>query len=156
MDTRYAFSLNGQNYQGSFTSRRDARAAAFAAAGLMQETPSVVYIGKIQQADPHTTNHARQLVREMSRQARDIDGNDNYLSGLTVDQISDLNRSVSQVLEQWLDRHTLRPAGFQVQAVSEYPVPTPHEVAAPVGQQAETDDSLGAGPGSAIVMDPQS
>lgn len=156
MEMRYAFSLNGQNYQGSFTSRREARSAAFDAASHLAELPPVVFIGKVQQADPHTANHARQLVREMSRQARDIDGNDNYLSGLTVEQISDLNRSVSQVLEQWLDRHNLRPAGFQVQAVSEYPVPMPHEVAAPAHQQAETDDSLGAGPGSAIVMDPQS
>jgi hypothetical protein len=134
METRYLYSLNGSDWAGEFKTRKEARASAIEAAYRQSETPGVVYVGKIVPADAQTARHAETLVREMSDRAKQA-GMSNYLSGLKPEQLRDLDLTLAQTLEAWLDRNRLRPTQFAVQAISEYPVPAPLSVLQPVEKE---------------------
>jgi hypothetical protein len=140
METRYAYSLNSSNWTGEFNTRKDARAAAIDVAHRQPETPGVVYVGKIIPADSQTARHAQTVIKEMSDRAK-IAGVNNYLSGLTPEQISDLDQALTQTLDSWLMFHRLRPTHFAVQAISEYPVPAP-----PAVHQSPTKEVSDLGP----------
>lgn len=129
MTPKYAYSLTGdpQDYHGSFTSRREGRAAALDALKSLPSPPTTVYVGRVVPADPQTTGHARDVVRDMSRRG-EVFGLDNYLSGLKVDQLADLDKELSATIANWLLRHHLEPKSFRVEAISEYPVPTVPQV----------------------------
>jgi hypothetical protein len=129
MTAKYAYSLTGdtQDYHGSFGSRREARAAALDALKSMPTPPTTVYVGRVVPADPQTTGHARTLLREMTRRGEAY-GLDNYLVGLKVDQVSDLDKELSATIVNWLLKHHLEPKSFKVDAISEYPVPTVPQV----------------------------
>ena len=66
-------------------------------------------------------------------------------AGLKVDQMLDLEQALSKTLSDWLDRNTLRPTQYTVQAISEYPVPTPSEV-----KQNSNGEVFDLGPEDAI------
>jgi hypothetical protein len=127
METRYAYSLNGSDWTGEFKTRKDARHVALEAAKTGQEVPGVVYVGKIVTADAQTRGHAQNLVWEMSDRANRM-GTSNYLVGLKVEQMQDLEHALARTLGEWLDRNNLRPTHYTVEAISEYPVPMPSEV----------------------------
>lgn len=129
MAPKYAYSLTGdpQDYQGSFASRREARAAALDALKSLPTPPTTVFVARVVPANPQTTGHARNVIREMSRRG-DGFGLDNYLIGLKVDQVSDLDKELSATIANWLLKHHLEPKSFKVDAVSEYPVPTVPQV----------------------------
>lgn len=131
MPTKYAFSLTGdvQDYQGTFTSRRDARGAALDALKQLPNPPTTIYVARVVPADPQTSGHARHIIREMSRRADDY-GQSKYLSGLKVDQVSELDKDLSATIANWLLKHHLEPKTFKVEAISEYPVPTVPQVMA--------------------------
>jgi hypothetical protein len=127
MEPRYVYSLNNSDWIGEFNSRKDARAAAIRQAHQQAETPGVVYVGKIVPANPQICRHGQQIIREMSDRAERA-GLNNYLTALTAEQLRDLDQALARTLGDWLDRHHLRPTQFNVQAVSEYPVPNAAEV----------------------------
>jgi hypothetical protein len=131
MNAKYAFSLTGdvQDYQGSFPTRREARAAALEALKQLQSInpPTTVFVARVVPADPQTKNHARNVLREMTRRG-DAAGLTNYVAGLKVDQVADLDRELSATIANWLLKHHLEPKTFRVEAISEYPVPTVPQV----------------------------
>ena len=129
MTPKYAFSITGdlQDFQGSFGTRREARAAALEAIRLQPAPPTAVYVGRLVPANPQTSGHARGVIREMSRRG-DASGLGNYLVGLKVEQVADLDRELSATIANWLLTHRLEPKACKVEAVSEYPVPAVPQV----------------------------
>jgi hypothetical protein len=127
--TKYAYSLTGDrhDYTGGFATRREARAAGMEALKQLSNPPSTVYVARVSPADPQTTGHARTVLREMTRRG-DASGVSNYLAGLKVDQVADLDKELSAAILNWLLKHHLEPKAFKVDAVSEYPVPLVPEV----------------------------
>src|SRR5438552_18522434 len=73
MPARYAYSLNGENYTGAFSSREEALNAAIEAArdpmNVIQ--PQTVFVARRVEPDPHAAGHAKTILREMAWQAHD-------------------------------------------------------------------------------------
>jgi hypothetical protein len=128
MPARFAYSLNGENYTGAFATRDDALGAALNAAvdPMNLNPPQTVFVGRRVEADPHTSGHARTLLREMAWQAHDEIGApaSNYLNKLGEEKIGELDGALEQVLHEWLRKHNLLPTYFRVEGISEHPVPT--------------------------------
>ncbi|HEY7117801.1 MAG TPA: hypothetical protein VH475_14530 [Tepidisphaeraceae bacterium] len=127
MPARYAYSLNGENYTGSFAARDQALSAAIEAAWdpMNLNPPQSVFVARRVEADPHAAGHAKTLLREMAWQAHDEVGAPaaNYLHRLGDEQVHDLDVAIEQVLYDWLRKHNLLPAYFKVEGISEHPVP---------------------------------
>lgn len=124
MMPKYAYSLTGdtQDYHGSYPSRREARTAGLEALKVLPNPPTTIFVGRIAPADPQTTGHARTVIREMTRRG-DVFSLDNYLVGLKIEQVADLDKELSATIMNWLLKHHLEPKSFKVDSVSEYPVP---------------------------------
>src|SRR5687768_15720180 len=108
MPARFAYSLNGENYRGAYAAREDAlRAALEAANDPMNLSPQTVFVARRVEADPHTTGHARTILREMAWQAHDEVGAPaaSYLTNVPERDIRELDAAVEQVLLDWLRRH---------------------------------------------------
>jgi hypothetical protein len=127
MSKRYAYSLNGNDWAGDFPTRKEARLAALEAARELSELPATVFVGVVVPADPQVTGHARELIDRINARAESA-GTGEYLNALKVDQVEDLNKELAAVLTGWLNRHKLQPTSFNVNAISEYPVPLPPTV----------------------------
>src|SRR5439155_20286785 len=127
MPARYAYSLNGENYTGSFASREEALSAALDAAGdpMNLNPPQTVFVGRRVEADPHASGHARTVLREMAWQAHDEVGAPaaKYLNKVGENEIQELDGAIEQVLYEWLRKHELLPTYFRVVGISELPVP---------------------------------
>jgi hypothetical protein len=129
MPARYAYSLNGENYSGSFATREEALAAALDAArdpmNVIQ--PQTVFVARRVEADPHAAGHAKSVLREMAWQAHDEVGApaSNYLRQLRDDQTQELDLAIEKVLYEWLRKHDLLPDYFTVAGISEHAVPLP-------------------------------
>jgi hypothetical protein len=129
MPARFAYSLNGENYVGTFATREDAlRAGIDAAHDPVQVIEAqTVFVARRVEADPHAAGHARTILREMAWQAHDEVGAPavNYLRQLSDAQISELDGDIEKVLIDWLKRHDLMPTYYRVEGISEHPVPIP-------------------------------
>ena len=127
MPARYAYSLNGENYTGTFAARDEALAAGVHAARESLDPPQTIYVARRVEADPHASGHARTVLREMAWQAHDEVGASaaNYLHKLNDDQINELDLALEKVVLEWLRRNDLLPSYFKVEAISEHPVPQP-------------------------------
>jgi hypothetical protein len=143
MSKRFAYSLNGNDWAGDFATRKEARLAAMEAAREQAELPATVYVGVVIPADPQITGHARDLINRINARA-EAAGTGEYLNALKVDQVEDLNKELTAVLMGWLNRHKLQPTSFNVNAISEYPVPlpptvksTPNDEVADIGQHRD-------------------
>jgi hypothetical protein len=128
MPARFAYSLNGENYSGTFSSRECALAAGLQAAQdpMNMAPPQTIYVARRAEADPHAAGHAKTILREMAWQAHDEVGASatNYLNHLREEQIRDLDLALEQVLYDWLRKHELLPNYFKVEGISEHPVPS--------------------------------
>jgi hypothetical protein len=140
MPARYAYSLNGENYTGVYTSREEALSAALEAAldPANLNPPQTVFVGRRMEADPHASGHARTLLREMAWQAHDEVGAPaaNYLNKVSDQHIQELDGAIGHVLLDWLHKHNLMPTYFRVEGISEHPVPL-----APMKQQVSGDNN---------------
>jgi hypothetical protein len=126
MPARYAYSLNGENYTGTFATREQALDAALAdARDPLKLEPQSVFIARRVEADPHAAGHARTVLREMAWQAHDEVGAPaaNYLQQLRQEQINELDGAIETVLYDWLRKHELLPTFFKAEGISEHPVP---------------------------------
>jgi hypothetical protein len=127
MPARYAYSLNGENYTGTFASREGALSAALEAAAdpLNLNPPQTVFVGRRVEADPHASGHARTLLREMAWQAHDEVGAPaaKYLNKVGEHEVRELDGAIEQVVLAWLGQHNLLPTYFRVEGISEHPVP---------------------------------
>lgn len=127
MPARYAYSLNGENYRGTFSTREEALTAAMEATRdpLLPIQPQTVYVARRVEADPHAAGHARTVLREMAWQAHDEVGApaSHYLNELGDSQINELDIAIEKVLYEWLRKNDLLPHYFKVEGISEHPVP---------------------------------
>jgi hypothetical protein len=126
MPARFAYSLNGENYTGSFATREQALDAALTdARDPLKLEPQTVFVARRVEADPHAAGHARSVLREMAWQAHDEVGAPaaNYLQQLRQDQIKELDGAIENVLYEWLRKHELLPTYFKAEGISEHPVP---------------------------------
>jgi hypothetical protein len=127
MPARFAYSLNGENYVGTFASREDALAAGFDAARdpLNTMSPQTIFVARRVEADPHAAGHARTILREMAWQAHDEVGAParNYLRELPEEKITDLDRAGGGGFYEGRRRHELLPPYLRGGGISEHPVP---------------------------------
>lgn len=126
---KYAYSLNGEHYRGAYPTREEALQDAIAAARRSPSGAPSVYVGHMVPADPKACGHARAILSNMGARAREQFGDSasGYLTRLRNDQIEDLDSALELVVLGWLVRHDLMPTFFKIDAVSEYPVPTPRQ-----------------------------
>src|SRR5687768_550188 len=125
MPARYAYSLNGENYTGTFAARDEALSAGIERTRESLDPPQTIYVGRRVEADPHASGHARTVLREMAWQAHDEVGASaaTYLHKLSEHQINELDLALEKVILEWLRRNDLLPTYFKVEAISEHPVP---------------------------------
>jgi hypothetical protein len=125
MSDKYAYSLNGEHYRGAFGSREEAVKEAIDAARRCSDTPQTVYVARRVPGDCKATGHARTVLANMTARAREEFGDDAsaYLSGLSKQQIENLDESLQLVILGWLQRNELTPTFFKVEAIGEYTVP---------------------------------
>ena len=127
MPARYAYSLNGENYVGVFAAREEALSAALDAAWdpMNLNPPQTVFVGRRVEADPHTSGHARTVLREMAWQAHDEVGSPaaSYLNKVGEAEIRQLDGALEHVVLEWLRKHDLMPTYFRIEGISEHPVP---------------------------------
>lgn len=123
MHQRFGYSLDGTNFRGSFSTRREARLAAFDTARQQADPPAVVFVARIRGMDPQASGHAKGVIRDMRWRHRDVTGDTTYLDNLSQDVVQDLDRELAKTILAWLDRHKLLRHEHRVDAISEYPVP---------------------------------
>ncbi|MGD0463744.1 MAG: hypothetical protein ABSB74_14755 [Tepidisphaeraceae bacterium] len=125
MSDKFAYSLNGEEYRGVFASRQEAVSEALEAARRCSDAPPTVYVGRRVAADSKATGHARAVLANMAARAREEFGDaaSSYLTGLSKQQLQDLDESLELVVLGWLQRNGLTPTFFKVEAIGEYSVP---------------------------------
>jgi hypothetical protein len=125
MSDKFAYSLNGEHYRGAFGSREEALSEALEAARRPSDTPQTVYVGRRVPADSKAAGHARAVLANMTARAREEFGDaaSSYLTGLSKQQIENLDESLQLVILGWLQRNELTPAFFKIEAIGEHPVP---------------------------------
>jgi hypothetical protein len=123
---KYAFSLNGDHYRGTFETREEAVREAFFAARNSETSPQTIYVGRMVQADPKADGHARSVISHMQARAREEfgDAGSQYLVGLNKPQIESLDNAIELAIRGWLSQNELLPTFFKIDAIGEYPVPT--------------------------------
>ena len=126
MAAQYAFSLNGEHFRGSYTTREEALADAVAAARRGADSPQTVYVGRRVLADPKASGHARMVLSNMAARAREEFGDtgSTYLNGLSKQQVESLDESLEQAILSWLEHNKLIPTFSKIEAIGQYPVPT--------------------------------
>jgi hypothetical protein len=126
MSAQYAFSLNGEHFRGSYSTREEALADAFAAARKSADFPQTVYVGRRVLADPKASGHARMVLSNMAARAREEFGDaaSTYMTGLPRQQVESLDHALEQTISTWLQTNNLAPTFSKVEAIGEYRVPT--------------------------------
>jgi hypothetical protein len=127
MIEEFAYSLNGEHYRGAYLTREEALAAAIEAARRCDDSPQMVYVGRRVPADPMAWGHARNVLANMSARARQEFGDSapSYLSGLSRQSVENLDKSMELAIRGWLESNELIPTFCKVEAIGEYPVPSP-------------------------------
>src|SRR5580700_8912453 len=135
MHPKYAFSLNGERYTGSYSPRDEALTAAIEAAHRGEDSPQTVYVGRCVPGDPKASGHARAVLANMSARARGEfgDAGSAYLTGLSKQQVENLDKSLELVIRGWLEHNELMPTFSKVEAIGEYSVPS-------VSSEGKSDD----------------
>jgi hypothetical protein len=128
MSDKYAYSLNGDQYRGAFSSRAEATQEAIAAARRAEDTPQSVFVGRVVPASAKADGHARAVISHMAARAREEFGDaaSQYLANLSKAQIEELDGALELVVLGWLQQHELIPNFFKVEAIGEISVPTVH------------------------------
>jgi hypothetical protein len=126
MAAQYSFSLNGEHFRGSYSTREEALADAIAAARRGADSPQSVYVGRRVLADPKASGHARMVLSNMAARAREEfgDAGSSYLTQLPKQQVESLDESLEKTILAWLERNNLTPTFFKVEAIGQYPVPS--------------------------------
>jgi hypothetical protein len=122
---KYAFSLNGERYRGSFNAREEAVAEALDAARRSPDDPQTVFVGRRIPGDSKASGHARAVLSHMAARAREQFGDaaSDYLTNLAKPQIDTLDETLEMVILGWLEHNELMPTFFKMEAIGEYPVP---------------------------------
>lgn len=134
MSGRYAYSFDRHTFVGQFDSRNDALRAAMGKANQMQDAPTEIYVGLKADGDPQASGHAVETLRRMSARARAVsDGAGRYLLGVTEQEEAELDTMLERTIVEWLKKHDRMPTFYNVESISEHPVPVFNGARAPHG-----------------------
>ena len=131
MSGHYVYSLDRQTFLGQFASRSDALRAALTAAKQQPEPPTEVYVALKIPGNAQSTGHAEDVIRRMSDRARaasaqaSADGATRYLQNVNEQEEADLDDMLARTINKWLIKHDRMPTFYNVEAISEHPVPNP-------------------------------
>jgi hypothetical protein len=133
---RFAYSVNGDRFTGSFASRNEALQAAITHARQMPDPPLAVFVGRLVPVLPATRGHAGHVIEHMRERAAAENRRavEQSLGRITREQAAELDESLSQVIHQWVRRH-FEAAASDVEAISEHPVPFPPEMPSPASDE---------------------
>lgn len=142
MSAQFAYSLNGENYLGTFASRETAKSAAMAKASGMIDPPATVWVGERCDARAHVAGHAWQVISAMRNRAWETTGDEanTFLARITDAQVQELDADIARAISAWLEKYHLTPCETKLSAISEHPVPMPHR-----GLGAANPDAAQAG-----------
>jgi hypothetical protein len=125
---QYAYSLNGENWQGAFVNRESALKAALEKCSGATDPPGTVFVAEIPASEAFADHLGHALIEEMRHRAM-LQGNGDastYLHDVTPAQVDKLNEAIESVLMHWLQANALLPESARMRSISEHPVPLPH------------------------------
>src|SRR5947209_5862788 len=125
---QYAFSLNGENWQGALETREAALVAAIQKCSGASDPPGTVFVGEIQGGEALADRLGKVVVDEMRTRARGrgIEGAGRYLRDLPAAQLAELDAQLERTVVGWLQKHKLMHQSFKVEAISEHSTPVAH------------------------------
>ncbi len=144
MSIKYAYSLDGEKYQGEFDTREAALARAIARAHAALEPPQSVFVARMVPADPQAEGHAQAVIHAMHERGRDAQGEtgSTWLRRVSEHQEAALDEALTGVILAWLKQHELMPTHRHVQSISEHALPIP--TATPSGNTQREVSDMGA------------
>jgi len=125
MNPTFVFSLDRETWLGEFPSRQTAVAEGIRKAQAHPDSISTVYVGQKIVPSPRASGNARQVVDAIARKMKDDAGDiaDDFLGGVTEQQVMDLDKQIEQATMGWIEKNDLSPHFYLVEAISEHPVP---------------------------------
>jgi hypothetical protein len=125
---QYAYSLNGENWQGAFATRETALQSALQKCSGVSDPPGTVFVAEIPASEAFADHLGHALIKEMcDRAVRQGNGDTSvYLHDVTAAQLDQLDEAIELVLMRWLQTNALLPESAKVRSISEHPVPLPH------------------------------
>jgi hypothetical protein len=140
MNPTFVFSLDRETWMGEFATRQAAAAEGIRRARQHPDSIATIFVGQKIHPNPRAYGHARQVIDAMARRVRDDNGDvaDEFLRGVTEQQLMDLDNALEQTILAWLSRHDLSPRFYLVESISEHPVPV-------ASFQVETPDLIEVG-----------
>jgi hypothetical protein len=125
----YGYSFDRDTFHGTYKTRDEALQEALRHTALIGPD-LVIWVGQRMGGDTQSAGHARHLIGEMRRRAREFvgEGGRDYLRDVTADQIKDLEGALETTINRWLTNYKLLPKYEKIGAVSEHPVPNAPQV----------------------------
>jgi hypothetical protein len=125
---QFVYSLNAENWTGTFSSRDAALAAAIQKCSGAADPPGTVFVAEISSGEALADHLGRVLVLEMRSRAtaRGIEGASRHLKNVSTVQLQELDAELEKVVVSWLQKNHLLPEAMKVEAISEHAVPMPH------------------------------
>jgi hypothetical protein len=125
---QYVYSLNGENWTGTFAGRDAALAAAIQKCSGASDPPGTVFVAEIPAGEALANELGRSLVQEMKTRAasQGIGGATRYLRNVSPSQLAELDTGLEKLVVAWLQKNSLLPESMKVEGISEHPVPLPH------------------------------
>ena len=141
--TSYSYSLDRELWLGRFDSRREAMQAGVPHGLRENIPPETVYVGQRIEPDLRAYGHARAILESIRRRVRDDNGElaEGFLKKLNDRQIAELDDALENTIRQWMRKYDLEPSWVRVEAVGEYPMPTP--VGAIHGERSREVNEIG-------------
>jgi hypothetical protein len=126
--SQYAYSLNGENWTGTFANRDAALAAAIQKCSGASDPPGTVFVAEIADGETLADRLGRVLIQELKGRAvaRGIDGANRFLREVSRNQLEELDGQLEKVVIGWLQKNRFVPESMKVEAISEHSVPMPH------------------------------
>jgi hypothetical protein len=125
MNPTFVYSFDRETWTGEFASRQLAAAEGIRRARQHPDSISSIFVGQKIIPSPRAYGCARQVIDDMARRVRDDNGDlaDDFLRGVTEQQVMDLDGALEKAVVAWLERHDLVPRFYRVESISEHPVP---------------------------------
>ena len=126
--SQYAYSLNGENWTGTFANRDAALAAAIQKCSGAADPPGTVFVAEIAAGETLADHLGRAVIQEVKGRAvgRGIEGASRYLREVSRGQLDDLDNQLEKVVMGWLQKNRFVPDSTKVEGISEHSVPMPH------------------------------
>lgn len=112
----YAYSLNEEHFQGSFSSRENALAEARAT----YPDEERIWTGEMVEPIRHVS--ASDVIEDVAVNTADFSGDwaDGYLTNIPKDAVEELENALQEVWDKWEKKHKLAPNWFNIINVEEH------------------------------------